>query len=70
MLITLETHTAVPQYGMKPLSSPADQETTASKGIPRPSKAVSLYSVTYRHLVGVGSSLIQYPKHKSGEMIS
>lgn len=42
MLITLETHTAVPHYGIKPLSSPADQETAASKGVPRPAVAVFL----------------------------
>lgn len=65
MLITLETHTAVPfAYGPKPLSSPADQETAASKGVlllpppmVRPGKAVlSLFSAhTYRHLVGFGA---------------
>jgi len=44
MLITLETRTAVPYYGVKPLSSPADQETAASKGVPplQPTKAVLL----------------------------
>jgi len=35
MLITVETRTAVPYYGAKPLSSLADQETAASKGVPR-----------------------------------
>lgn len=62
MLITLETRTAVP-CSLKPLSSPAEQETAASEGVPVDPRAPKPFSL-FRYLSSPTGfrSVIRCPK--------